>query len=200
MPCLGWAAENNGEQEVRVHIMRKLRCPYDQSCILGIPARLQFGSAQITLLVKGAPQFPQVMNTDFLPTIIFGDPAQIAFNAGSRGTSLSSCCGRPPPTKFRWHTSSESLFSLPHLDTRFPDFFFIQCRAPLGKTSIPAKKIIMWSQSCLKMFTNLFQNFTKLSHSCLQVFSKLSQSCSKWRQKIYTEWSPFLLSCDHEMR
>ena len=78
------------------------------------PLRLHYWS-------KG--QFPHVMDTDFLPTIIFGDPAQIAFNAGNRGTSLSSCCGRPPPTKFRWHTSSESLFSLPHLDTRFPDFF-----------------------------------------------------------------------------
>ena len=116
MPCLGWAAENNGEQEVRVHIMRKLRCPYDQSCILGIPARLQFGSAQITLLVKGAPQFPHVMDTDFLPTIIFGDPAQIAFNAGNRGTSLSSFRGRPPRevTKLWWHTSEELLSHLGH--------------------------------------------------------------------------------------
>ena len=177
MPCLGWAAENNGEQEVRVHIMRKLRCPYDQSCILGVPARLHFGSAQITLLVKGAPQFPQVMNTDFLPTIIFGDPAQIAFNAGSRGTSLSSCCGRPPPTKFRWHTSSESLFSLPHLDTRFPDFFsysagprWVKRPSLLKKSSCGPKVVSKCSLSCFKISPSCPKVVCKFSLRCLRVF------------------------------
>ena len=93
-----------------------------------------------------------------------------------------------------------SLFSLSSTQILAFQIFFIQCRALLGKTSIPAKKIIMWSQSCLKMFTELFQNFTKLSQSCVQVFLKKSPIFSKWRQNFSTKWSPFRLSCGHEMR
>ena len=40
---------------------------------------------------------------------------------GNRVSTVSSCHGRPPPkvTKLWSHTSSESLFSLPYLETRF---------------------------------------------------------------------------------
>ena len=42
---------------------------------------------------------------------------------GNRVSTVSSCRGRPPPkyTKLWSHTASESLFSLPRLETRFPN-------------------------------------------------------------------------------
>ena len=41
---MGIAAENDGGQQVRVHDMRKLWCPYYQSCILGGRANKKVGS------------------------------------------------------------------------------------------------------------------------------------------------------------
>ena len=81
--------------------MRKVRCPYSQSCNLGIAAEND-GGQQVC-----------VHDMRKLPVMYFGpwDHFHLAQNTRN--------------------TSSESLFSLPHLKTRFPNGFNKSSMMPL---------------------------------------------------------------------
>ena len=67
---VGRAAENNVGQEARVHEMRTMWSPYDQSCNLGSPAGKKVGPED------------QRVRPDYM--------------TGHRGSTLSSCRGHDP--------------------------------------------------------------------------------------------------------
>ena len=115
-----------------VHGRRKLRSPYSQSYFWAEPPKIMLGRtsvsttwgkwgwwssftcgpAQKTRLVIGAPHFPHVVDTNFLPNIILGGPAQIKWPRIGSPQSPHSMDGLPPKSRNWGDILLLSLFSL----------------------------------------------------------------------------------------
>ena len=121
---LGRATENDGGQEVRVHDMRKVWSPYDQSCILGEAASKKVGRGEHDPLAqlfywlvighRGSPVSP--CRGHGFPAHHHFQQRYPNYMTGNRGTTHSSFHGRPPPkdTTLQRHTSEELLSHLGH--------------------------------------------------------------------------------------